>query len=366
MRVPFIDLKIQYQSIKEKIAEAIEGVLDSTAYALGEQVELFEQEFASYCGADFGVGVNSGTTALHLALLASNIGPGDEVITVPNTFIATAETISLAGATPVFVDVEPTTYNIDVTKVEAAITKKTKAIIPVHLYGQPADMDALLDIAHSNNLAVIEDSCQAHGAEYKGKKVGALGDAGCFSFYPSKNLGAFGEGGFVTTNNEKIVDTVRMLRDHGQKRKGYHDIKGINGRLEGIQGAVLRVKLKRLEEWNELRRKKALYYDRLLNKLPVIPPTEAEYAKHVYHLYVIRVQNRDALGDWLNENGIATGIHYPIPIHLQKAYAELGYKEGDFPITEEHAKEIISLPMFPEISEDQVEYVVDVIRRSLS
>lgn len=366
MRVPFVDLKAQYESIKKEITEAIGTVLQNTAYILGEQVELFEQEFASYCGVDFGVGVNSGTTALHLTLLASNVGPGDEVITVPNTFIATAEAISLTGAKPVFVDVEPDTYNIDVTKVEAAITRNTKAIIPVHLYGQPADMDPLLDIAHSNNLVVIEDSCQAHGAEYKGKKAGALGDAGCFSFYPSKNLGALGEGGFVATNNEKMADTVRVLRDHGQKRKSCHDIKGINGRLEGIQGAVLRAKLRKLEEWNNHRREKAFYYNRLLDKLPVTTPSEAEYAKHVYHLYVIRAQNRAELSDWLSENSVATGIHYPIPIHLQKAYADLGHKAGDFPVVEEHVKEIVSLPMFPHISEDQVEYVVDTIRKFLS
>jgi len=361
MKVNFVDLKVQYESIKDEIQDGLNRILDNTAFILGKEVELFEQEFAAYQGAQYGVAVNSGTTALYIALLCHSIGRGDEVIIPANTFIATAGAVALTGATPVLAEIKENTMNIDPLSIEEKITSKTKAIIPVHLYGQPADMDEISDIAGQHDLIVIEDACQSHGAEYKGKRVGSIGDSGCFSFYPGKNLGAYGEGGMVLTNDSDVNRKARMIRDHGSEKKYYHLIKGINGRMEGFQGAVLRVKLKHLEKWTELRRKNAATYNELLNKTNVITPFEEDFNKHVYHLYVIRAENRDELIDYLKERGIYTGIHYPIPIHLQEAYNDLGYKEGDFPVTEKVAEEILSLPMFPELTEEQIKYVTDSI-----
>jgi dTDP-4-amino-4,6-dideoxygalactose transaminase len=293
------------------------------------------------------------------------IGEGDEIITVPDTFIATAEAISFTGAKPVFVDIEEKTYNMDPTKLEAAITPKTKAIIPVHLFGQPADMDPVLEIARKHNLLVLEDSCQAHGAEYKGKRTGSIGTAGAFSFYPGKNLGAYGEAGAVTTNDATLADKMRTFRDHGQPKKYYHDVVGWNARMDGFQGAILSVKLKHLDAWNEGRRRNAALYGELLGKgvNGFVAPTEAEYAKHVYHIYAIRVKNRDAFMDALGKKDIATGIHYPVPLHLTGAYSPLGYKMGDFPVAEKCASEFVSLPMFAELSEDQIKYACEEIKK---
>ena len=362
MEIPFVDLKRQYDLIKEEINIKINEVLQNTHFILGENVEIFEKEFANYCGVKYCVGVASGSDALTLCLKALGIGEGDEVITVPNTFIATVDAISRNGAKPVFVDIDTETYNMDVTKIEEEITDKTKAIIPVHLYGQPADMDAIIKIAKKYDLKIIEDACQAHGAEYKGKRVGSLGDAGCFSFYPAKNLGAYGDGGMVVTNNEELAEKIRMLRNYGQSKKYYHDFMGYNSRLDEIQAAVLRVKLRYLDEWNDKRREHAKLYDELLeNASGIETPTEKDYVKHVYHLYVMRCKNRDDLQHYLSSKGISTGIHYPIPVHLQMAYKHLEYKQGDFPITEKYSKEILSLPMFPELTDEEIEAVVGLI-----
>ena len=362
MKVPFVDLKIQYQDIKEEILDALNQVLDNTAFILGKSVESFEQNFAAYHDAEYGIAVNSGTTALYVALLCLNIGEGDEVIIPANTFIATANAVALTGAKPVLVDVKENTMNIDENKIEEKITNKTKAIIPVHLYGQPADMNPIVEIAKNHNLKVVEDACQAHGAEYRNRKIGSFGEIGCFSFYPGKNLGAYGEGGMVLTNDNNIARTAKMIRDHGSEKKYYHLMKGINGRMEGFQGAVLGVKLKYLAKWTEQRRANAQKYNNLLKGLDVVIPFEEEFNKHVYHLYVIRVKEVEKLQEYLKEKEIFTGIHYPIPIHLQEAYKELNYKKGDFPITEQSAKEILSLPMFPELSEEQIEYVCENIK----
>jgi len=363
MNVPFVDLKRQYDSIKDEVNTKINKVLQNTHFILGENSDAFEKEFANYCGVKYGVGVASGSDALTLNLKALGIGKGDEVITAPNTFIATVDAISRNGAKPVFVDIDPETYNIDVAEIEEKITDKTKAIIPVHLYGQPADMDEIIKIAKKYDLKIIEDACQAHGAEYKGKKVGSLSDVGCFSFYPAKNLGAYGDGGMVVTNNEQIAERIKMLRNYGQSKKYYHDFIGYNSRLDEIQAAVLRVKLRYLDEWNDKRREHAKLYNELLENVSGIEtPTEKEFVKHVYHLYVIRCKNRNELQNYLSSKGVSTGIHYPIPVHLQKAYKHLEYKEGDFPITEKYAKEILSLPMFPELTDEEIEAVVGLIR----
>jgi dTDP-4-amino-4,6-dideoxygalactose transaminase len=303
------------------------------------------------------VAVNSGTAALHLTLLALGVGPGHEVITVPNTFIATAEAISAVGARPVFVDVDPVTYTINPDLAEASITKRTRAILPVHLYGNLADTDALLEIARRHSLALIEDACQAHGARYKGRMAGTLGSAGCFSFYPSKNLGSCGEGGAIVTDDPNLAKQVRMLRDHGSIRKYEHSFPGYNFRMEGIQGAVLAVKLKHLDNWNNHRRALAQQYHQRLANSPFILPAEAPDARHVYHLYVIQAEDREALRQWLGQRGIETGLHYPIPLHLQEAYKSLGYKSGDFPVSERLAEHILSLPMYPELAPDAVDYV---------
>ncbi len=351
--IPFVDLKSQYASIKPEVNAAIQGILDSCAFTLGPEVAAFEQEFAAFSGAKYGVGVNSGTSALHLALLAAGVGPGDEVVTVPHTFVATVSAIVYAGARPVFVDIDPRSFTMDPAKLEAAITKKTKAIIPVHLYGQCADMDPILEIARRHGVLVIEDACQAHGAEYKGRRAGSLADMACFSFYPGKNLGAYGEGGMVTTDNPEWVRTLRMLRDWGAEKKYQHVLKGYNYRLEGIQGAVLRVKLRHLEAWTQGRRAAAARYDHSLKAAGVSTPEAMPYAKHVYHIYAVRTPNRQQWIDALQAQGIATGIHYPTPVHLLPAFADLGYRQGQFPHSERAAAEVLSLPMFAELTPEQ-------------
>ncbi len=366
MRVPFLDLKVQYESIREEIAEALQQVLDNTAFAGGRFVESFEEDFASFCACEHAVGVGSGTTALWIALLGLGVGPGDEVITVPNTFIATAEAISFCGATPVFVDVDEQTYNMDPERVEAAITPRTKAIIPVHLFGQMADMDRIMEIARARGLFVVEDACQAHGAEHGGRRAGSIGDAGCFSFYPGKNLGAYGEAGAVVTGNSELAERMRAFRDHGQTKKSRHTMVGWNGRMDGFQGAVLGVKLKHLPAWNQARRKNARLYDQLLaNTDEVLTPIEADYARHVYHVYAIRTQNRDEFMSTLAGQDISCGIHYPVPVHLQEAYAELGHGRNSFPIAERCADEFVSLPMFAELTAEQIEKVSREISRFL-
>jgi len=360
--IPFLDLKAQYASIKPDIDAAIARVLASSQFALGEEVAAFEREFAAYVGAKEAVGVNSGTSALHLALLCAGVGPGDEVITVPNTFVATIAAVGYTGARAVLVDVDPRWFTIDVNQIERAITRRTKAILPVHLYGQPADMDPILEIAKRYNLTVIEDAAQAHGADYKGRRCGSIGDLACFSFYPGKNLGAYGEGGMVTTSNPDYARTLRMLRDWGQDRRYHHVIKGFNYRLEGIQGAILRVKLRRLEDWTERRRAHARRYGELLAGSGVQTPEEMPDARHVYHIYALRTSGRDLLQATLHQAGVQSGLHYPIPVHLQPAYADLGYKAGDFPSAERAAAEELSLPMFAEMTDDQLQEVVRVVR----
>ncbi len=364
MTVPFVDLQLQYQSIKEEIDAAIARVLADSAFVLGREVEAFEATFAEYVGAKFCVGVNSGTAAIQLAVMAAGLDAGDEVIVPANSFFATAEAVSTAGANPVFVDADPLSYTIDVAAIEAAITPRTRAIIPVHLYGQAADLDAILDIAERHNLVVIEDAAQAHGAEYKGRRVGALGLAGCFSFYPGKNLGAYGEGGAVVTNDATLARRVRLLRDHGSERKYVHEIIGYNFRLEGIQGAVLNVKLRHLDHWNALRREHAGRYTELLQGSNLILPRESMDTRHVYHLYVVQSKAREQLQKSLSDAGVQTGIHYPVPIHLQPAYSSLHHKTGDFPQAEEQAQRVISLPMFPELTNEQIEMVVQACRQS--
>lgn len=367
MKVPFLDLKAQYNSIKDEIHVALEGVLENTAFAGGPFVAEFEKNFAAFCNTRHAIGVGSGTDALWAALIALGVGPGDEVITVPDTFIATAEAISFCGARPVFVDILETTYNMDPAKLEAAITPKTKAIIPVHLFGQMADMDPIIEIARKKGISVIEDAAQAHGAGYKGKKAGSIGDLGCFSFYPGKNLGAYGEAGAVVTNSDELAGKVRMFRDHGQPKKYYHDMVGFNARMDGFQGAVLNVKLKYIDRWNESRRRNAaLYGEQLKSGVDgMVLPREVDYAKHIYHIYAVRVKNRDALMDALAKKDVASGIHYPVPLHLTGAYAPLGYKRGDFPVAEKCADEFVSLPMFPELTEEQIRYACEAIKSSV-
>jgi dTDP-4-amino-4,6-dideoxygalactose transaminase len=359
--IPFVDLKSQYRSIKPEIDAAIANVLESSQFILGKEVVGFEEEFAAYCQSKFAIGVNSGTSALHLALLAVGIGPGDEVITTPFTFVATVAAVIYTGGRPVFVDINPRSFTLDVAKIEKAITPRTKAILPVHLYGQPADMDPILEIAQRRGLRVIEDAAQAHGAEYEERRAGSMGDLGCFSFYPGKNLGAYGEGGAITTNNPEYVRTIRMLRDWGAERKYEHVLKGYNYRMEGIQGAILRVKLRHLEAWTELRRAHAAHFTEVLSGSSVKTPEEMAYARHVYHVYAVRTPRRDALQKIVHDQNIQTGIHYPIPVHLQKAYADLGYKAGDFPVSEHAAAEVLSLPMYAELKNSQIEMIANVI-----
>jgi len=360
--IPFGDLRLQYQAIKVELDNAVQSVLDSGWFILGKNVAAFESEFAAYCGAAFAVGVGNGTEALQLALMACGVGPGDEVITAPNSATFTALAITAVGAVPTFVDIHPEAYNIDPQRLEEAIGARTKAIMPVHLYGQPADMDPILDIARRHNLFVIEDAAQAHGALYKGRHVGTLGDVGCFSFYPSKNLGAFGDGGMVVTNNPEIADKVRMLRNGGQKSRYDHQLLGMNSRLDELQAAILRVKLRYLDKWNERRRHIAALYTALLGDSTVEPPVEMPYAKHVYHLYVIRCKERAALQKYLAEQGVETAIHYPTPIHLQKAYRWLNLGRGSFPIAEQYAEEVLSLPIYPELTDAKVRQIATYIR----
>jgi dTDP-4-amino-4,6-dideoxygalactose transaminase len=361
--IPLVDLESQYQTIRTEIREAIDRVLGLCEFTLGSEVAAFESEFAEYSGARHGIAVNSGTSALHLALLAAGIGPGDQVITVPFTFVATVAAVIYTGARPVFVDIDPYSYTIDVSQIEGVITPRTKAILPVHLYGQPADLDAIVDIARRHRLVVIEDAAQAHGAEYKGRRVGPIGDLGCFSFYPTKNLGAYGEGGMVLTNRPEYERTIRMLRDWGQEQKYRHVLRGYNYRMEGLQGAILRVKLRHLEAWTEARRAHAVRYNALLAGCDVQTPQAMAYARHVYHVYAIRTPERDTLQRGLTEQGIQTGIHYPVPVNLQPAYADLGYPPGAFPHAEAAAREVLSLPLYPEMQSEAVEQVAQAIRK---
>jgi dTDP-4-amino-4,6-dideoxygalactose transaminase len=361
MKVPFVDLKALHAPISADLSNAIDRVMRNTAFIQGSEVKAFEDAFAKYVGVRHCVAVNSGTAALHLALLGLGIGPGDEVITVSHTFIATSEAISAVGARPVFVDIDPVTYTMDPAKVEAAITSRTRAILPVHLYGYPANMDALLAIAKRHNLQVVEDACQAHGAKYKGRMAGSMSAAGCFSFYPGKNLGACGEGGAMVTNDDALMQKVRMLREHGSVQKYVHVLPGYNFRLEGLQGAVLAVKLPHLDGWNDRRRAVAKRYGQRLAGQGIELPTEESHAHHVYHLYVIQTDDREGLRDFLAQRGIETGLHYPIPLHQQEAYAFLGYRTGDFPVTEKATQRILSLPMYPDMPMEAVDYVSDAI-----
>jgi len=360
--VPLVDLRKQYAPLKEEILGGIEHVLDGMCLFLGENVQGLESEFAQFCGTRYGIGVSDGTAALNIILRAMDIGPGDEVITVSHTFIATAEAILLAGARPVFVDIHPNTYLMDIAQVESKITPRTKAILPVHLYGQAVDMDPLREIASRHGLRVIEDACQAHGAEYKGRRTGGLGDAGAFSFYYSKNLGAYGEGGFIATNDAELAGKMRMIRDHGSGQRYHHDLIGFNGRLDEIQAVVLRTKLPHLQAWNEQRRLHARQYDELLRDTPVVTPVECPENQHVYHLYVIRAPRRDELQAFLKSHGVATGIHYPIPGHLQPALSRLGYGPGDLPVTERVTEEILSLPMYAELTGEEIGTVAESIK----
>jgi dTDP-4-amino-4,6-dideoxygalactose transaminase len=385
MQIPFLDLKTPHLEMEEELVGVFRNCLRNAAFVGGPQVEEFEKEFAQFCQTKYAIAVSSGTDALRFALIAAGIGPGDEVITVPNTFIATTEAISQTGATPAFVDIDERTYNMDPNKLEdylkkrksqgasrrsnSRLTPKPKAVLPVHLYGQPADMDPILEIANQYGLIVIEDACQAHGARYYSEKAkqwksaGSLGLAAAFSFYPGKNLGACGEGGAVTTNDDKVARKVAMLRDHGQAKKYHHDFEGYNGRLDAIQAGILRVKLKHLPEWNERRRKNAHYYTELLSdSSTAIPPFEPHHVQAVYHLYVIRTKHRDKLMQHLSENGIGTGLHYPTPLHLQNAYQKLFSENQKYPVTEKAAKELLSLPMGPTLPREDIKAVVDTIK----
>ena len=364
--VPFVDLSAQYMSLEAEVNQAISKVLHKTDFILGQDVSIFEEQFASFCQAKHGIGVDSGTSALELALKAYDIGPGDEVITAANTFIATVLAISFTGATPVLVDIDPQTYVLDPALVAEAITPQTKAILPVHLYGHPADMDPIMAIAEQYGLIVIEDASQAHGARYKGQPVGTLGHSAAFSLYPAKNLGGYGDGGIVVTNDENVAKTIKMLRNYGQSEKYHHILRGYNRRLDTLQAAVLQVKLQHLNQWSNARRQNAQLYREFLASSPVVLPMEADHAESVFHLYVIRTENREQLIAYLNSRGIATGIHYPIPIHLQPAYQDLGYQPGDFPVTEYYADHILSLPMYPELTPGMINYVATAIKQFAS
>ena len=364
MKIPLVDLKRQYQSIKTQVDDALKRVIDNTAFILGKEVEDFEKNFAQFCTANYCVALSSGTDAIHLALEALSIGPGDEVIIPANTFIATALGVSYSGATPVPVDCDPEDYNIDVSKIEATINSRTKAIMPVHLYGQMCNMDEIMEIAAKYHLYVVEDACQAHGAEYKDKRAGSIGHIACFSFYPGKNLGAFGDGGAITTADLELAKKIRLLRDYGQSKKYHHEVKGYNKRLDNIQAAVLNVKLEYLDGWNELRRKNAALFDQLLGEVPgVKTPTAHDNSRHIYHIYAIQVDNRAAMLESLAACDIGAGIHYPVPIHLQQAYAELGYREGAFPEAEKLAASELSLPMFAELTEKEIKRIAGEISK---
>lgn len=361
--IPFVDLQAQYRSIRDDIRAAVDRVLENGVFVLGPEVAAFEREFADYVGASFGVGVNSGTSALHLALLAAGVGPGDEVVTVPFTFVATVAAIRYAGARPVFVDIDPHTLTMDVARVESVLTGRTKAVVPVHLYGHPVDMDPLMDLARRRRLAVIEDAAQAHGARYKGRPVGGLGDFGCFSFYPGKNLGAYGEGGMIVTNRPEAAERLRLLRDWGAREKYHHELLGYNYRMEGLQGAILRVKLPHLEGWNRRRRAAAGLYSQRLAHRPYRLPHTMPYAEPVFHIYAVRTGDRDALRTFLQGQDIHTGIHYPVPVHLQPGYADPAYPAGSFPHAEAAAREVLSLPLYPDITPEQIDAVVDALVR---
>jgi dTDP-4-amino-4,6-dideoxygalactose transaminase len=362
--IPFVDLKRQYEAIRYEVHDAMQQVLDQCAFASGSAVAAFEAEFARYCGVRHCVGVNSGTSALHLALIACGVGPGDEVITVPMTFVATAWAISYVGARPVFVDVEPETYNMDISQVERAVTSRTRAVLPVHLYGQMVHVDPLLEICERHGLVFIEDAAQAHGAMYYGRRAGSVGQVGCFSFYPGKNLGAYGEGGALTTNDDAIAARVRALRDHAQSARYRHEELGFNYRMDGIQGAVLGVKLRHLDSWNATRCQVAARYQEMLADTPLVHPYEAEGRRHVWHLYVVRSADRDRVQQALTAARIGTGLHYPIPVHLQPAYAHLGYRVGDFPVAEQMAQQCLSLPMYAELSEEEQEHIVEILKQA--
>jgi dTDP-4-amino-4,6-dideoxygalactose transaminase len=367
MRVPFIDLRAQHAPIRGLLDSAISEVIDSSAFASGPFVAKFEEDFAAYCGAPCAIGVGSGTDALWLSLLALGVGPGDEVITVPSTFMATAEAISFSGARPVFVDIDEQTYTLDPTLLNAAITPRTKAIIPVHLFGQAADMDPILEVAALHGIPVVEDACQAHGAIYKGRKAGTFGVTGCFSFYPGKNLSALGEAGAVVTNDSNLKAMVEALRDHGQVRKYFHSHIGWNARMDGIQAAVLRVKLKLLDSGNERRRSYAQIYNELLGNMEeIITPFVATHNQHVFHIYAVQLNERDRLLRAMAEAGVSCGIHYPMPVHLQEAYRSLGYAPGSFPVAERCAKEFLSLPIYPEMTVEQVIFVAETLEEILS
>jgi len=361
MNVPYFDLKAQYGELREEILAALDRVCRNTAFILGEEVAQFEKEFAAYCETKYCVALNSGTSALHLALLAAGVQAGDEIITTPNTFMATVEAISYTGAKPVFVDIDPTTANIDPKQIESAITSKTKAIVPVHLYGRPVDIEAILEIARRRRLVVIEDACQAHGARYRGKRVGGFGQSAAFSFYPGKNLGAYGEGGALTTDDERIAQFARAMRDHGQARRYFHDDIGYNYRMDGFQGAVLRIKLKHLGQWTTKRQDFSALYRKLLAPARLDLPQDDPRNESVYHLFVVYVENRDAVRTALEARGIQSAIHYPIPLHLQKAYAALDHRRGDFPHAERGCDRVFSLPLFPEMKTEQVEYAATTL-----
>jgi dTDP-4-amino-4,6-dideoxygalactose transaminase/RimJ/RimL family protein N-acetyltransferase len=361
--IPLVDLKTQYQALKAEIAWAIQGVLDRCDFILGHDVDAFESEYAEYCQADFAVGLDSGLSALELGLRALGIGPGDEVITPAHSFIASSSAISMAGATPIWVDVYPDTYNLDIKGVEAAITKRTKAIMPVHLYGQLADMDGVLDIARRHQLHVVEDACQAHGARHRGKRAGSMGDIGAFSFYPGKNLGAYGDAGALVTNNAEVADSVRKMRNYGQRKKYDHEYLAWNRRMDTLQAAVLRVKLPHLDAWNDARQRHAAAYSRLLAAAGVELPKPESPGEHVYHLFVIQAERRADLLTHLEQNGIKAGIHYPIPIHMQEAYRDRGMGRGSFPVAEAAASRLLSLPMYPELSEQQMQRIAEVVTR---
>jgi dTDP-4-amino-4,6-dideoxygalactose transaminase len=363
--IPYLDLPAQYRALKPEIDDAVQRVLENAQFILGPAVSAFEKDFAVYCGTREAIGVNSGTSALHLALLALGVRPGDEVITVPFTFVATVAAIEYAGARPVLVDIDPDYYTMDPRALEAAITPRTKAIIPVHLFGQSADMDPILDIARRHGVPVIEDACQSHGGTYQGRRSGSMGELACFSFYPGKNLGAYGEGGAVVTNDAELANKIRLLRSWGEEVRYEHKYRGFNYRMDGIQGAILGVKLRYMERWTEARRSRADLYRRLLQDTDAGLPAERPGSRHVYHIFAVRLAQREAWRARLTEAGVQTGIHYPIPVHLQPAYADLGYDRGDFPNSEELADEVLSLPIYPELTDAQVESVAGVIRAGL-
>ncbi|MBG9586587.1 DegT/DnrJ/EryC1/StrS family aminotransferase [Cytobacillus firmus] len=364
MKVPMLDLSEQYQGLKSEVLEVLDGVMSSSRFILGDNVKKLEADVAKYSNVNHGIGCGNGSDAIHIALQALGVGPGDEVITTAFTFFATGGAIARAGATPVYVDIDPVTFNIDPSKIEAAITEKTKAIIPVHLYGQMADMESIAKVAEKHNLAIVEDAAQAIGSKHNGKSVGELGTAATYSFFPTKNLGAYGDGGMIVTDNDDVAEKCRVIRVHGSKPKYYHHVLGYNSRLDELQAAVLNVKFPHLDTWSEMRRKNADTYTSLLKEKVgdhVVTPVEKEGNYHVFHQYTLRVENRDELQKYLQEQGVSTMIYYPLPLHVQPVFQELGYKEGDLPITEKAAKEALSLPMFPELKREQQEYVVEKI-----